>query len=105
MHSDGTGYGYSLWSMEVFGGKSKQNPTKPQEPEISGTNVAVGKTVVQSGAEVDAMGTDKAIDGNKGSRWSSNFNDDAWMYIDLEKETSLDKILITGENQSGSYII
>lgn len=50
-------------------------------------------------------GTDKAIDGNKGTRWSSNFNDDAWMYIDLEKETSLDKILITWENQSGSYII
>ena len=112
MHSDGTGYGYSLWSMEVFGGKSEQNPTKPgeettkpQEPEISGTNVAVGKTVVQSGAEGDAMGADKAIDGNKGTRWSSNFNDDAWMYIDLEKETSLDKILITWENQSGSYII
>ena len=58
--------------MEVFGGKSEQNPTKPgeettkpQEPETSGTNVAVGKTVVQSGAEVDAMGADKAIDGNK----------------------------------------
>lgn len=51
------------------------------------------------------MGADKAIDGNKGTRWSSNFNDDAWRYIDLEKEISLDKILITGENQSGSYII
>ena len=108
------GYGYSLWSMEVFSGKSSQQPTepetpKPTEPEteeptttpVSGINVAQGKDIEQSGAEATAMGADKAVDGNKGTRWSSNFDDDAWMYVDLGRQIDINKVVITWENAYG----
>ena len=104
----GTGYGYSLWEMEVYGGKSTSQPVQPSEPETeapaapaSGTNVALGKTVEQSGAEAEAMGADKTVDGNKGTRWSSNFDDDAWMYVDLGKQVDINKVVLTWENAYG----
>lgn len=109
-----TGYGYSLWEMEVYGGNSSQQPetpepTKPSEEEteapttspLSGTNVAQGKKTEQSGAEATAMGADKTVDGNKGTRWSSNFDDDAWMYVDLGKQIDINKVVITWENAYG----
>ena len=104
----GTGYGYSLWEMEVYGGKSTSQPVQPSEPETeapaapaSGTNVALGKTVEQSGAEAEAMGADKTVDRNKGTRWSSNFDDDAWMYVDLGKQVDINKVVLTWENAYG----
>lgn len=100
-----TGYGYSLWEFEVYtgkaGGETPTNPTEPSDPSVSGQDVALGKTTQQSGAEADAMGADKTVDGDMGTRWSSNFNDDAWMFVDLGKAYEINKVVITWENAYG----
>ncbi len=109
----GTGYGYSLWEIKVYGtsqsaSNTTENPTvKPTEKEtttsaLSGTNVALGKKTYQSGSEGEAMNADKAVDGNKGTRFSSNFSDDAWMYVDLGKQIDINKVVITWENAYGT---
>ena len=101
----GTGYGYSLYSMEVFsansGSQQPEQPTEPPTSPVSGTNVAQGKKTEQSGAEADAMGADKAVDGNQDTRWSSDFNDNAWMYVDLGEQIDIGKVVITWENAYG----
>ena len=39
-----------------------------------------------------------AIDGNQFTRWSSGFNDDQWLIIDLEKQKKISSIHIAWEN-------
>ena len=89
-------YGYSLWEMEVYGVTTSQPEEKPQYGEL-----AAGKNVSASGSEADAMDVRYAVDGDKGTRWSSNFADDAWMMVDLGKSYQIDKIVLTWEGAYG----
>ncbi len=91
-----TGYGYSLWEMEVYASAELSN-----DPSVSGTDVAKNKTTSQSGSETTGMSAKYAVDGNKGTRWSSNFADDAWMSVDLGQTYVINKVVITWENAYG----
>ena len=95
-----TGYGYSLWEMEVYGENSVSGE-ETNNPAVSGQNVAVNKNVIQSGSESSSMAADKAVDGNTNTRWSSDFNDNAWMYVDLGNTYAVNKINILWENAYG----
>ncbi len=95
--SRGTGYGYSLWEMEVYA----TTESADVEDAVSGTNVALKKTTYQSGYESNAMAADRAVDGNSGTRFSSNYADDAWMYIDLGATYSINKVYINWEGAYG----
>ncbi|MGN0352285.1 MAG: discoidin domain-containing protein [Roseburia sp.] len=86
-------YGYSLWEMEVYGVKNPQ-------PETDG-NFAKGKMVSTSGSESDAMDARYAVDGDDGTRWSSNFADDAWIEVDLGQIYSVDKVVLNWEDAYG----
>lgn len=98
-----TGYGYSLWEMEVYTGKSSTGSTQPDtpKPSVSGTNVALDGDTTESGSENSGMAADKAVDGDKGTRWSSNFDDNAWMSVDLGDTYEINKVIITWENAYG----
>ncbi|MCI9617831.1 MAG: cellulase family glycosylhydrolase, partial [Eubacterium sp.] len=92
-------YGYSLWEIEVYG-VSKINDVP------SGTNVAKSAAVSSSGAENEVFSAEKAVDGDKGTRWSSNFADDAWISVDLGKVYTINKVVLNWEGAYGeSYII
>lgn len=102
----GTGYGYSLWDFEVYTGKSSGGSTGGNTGSDTSdtpvnTNLALNASAEQSGAEGDGMKADKAVDGDKGSRFSSNAVDDAWMSVDLGKTYSIDKVVITWEGAYG----
>ncbi len=105
----GTGYGYSLWEMEVYAGSGSANDsgnTNDNTGNTDGTvssdvNVALNKTAYQSGSESDGTLAKNAVDGNKSSRWSSNFADDAWMYVDLGSTYSVNKVVLTWEGAYG----
>ena len=62
---------YSLWEMTVYGIASGSSDTSVP----SGTNVAKAATATASGSESDAMAAKYAVDGDNGTRWSSNFAD------------------------------
>ena len=93
----GLPYGYSLWEMEVYA-------TVKETAEYG--VVSKGKTASTSGAETDAMAAANAFDGDEGTRWSSNFADDAWISVDLGKTYAIDKVVLNWEGAYGeSYKI
>lgn len=49
----------------------------------TGDNIAVGKAVVASSAESDEFTATNAVDGDTTTRWSSGFDDDEYIYVDL----------------------
>lgn len=95
----GTVYGYSLWEMAVYATSSDSNVNI--EDAVSGTDLALNKTAYQSGYEAEAMAANRAIDGNSGTRFSSNYADDAWMYVDLGATYSINKVYINWEGAYG----
>ena len=46
-------------------------------------NLALGKPATASGSENDGTSASKAVDGNMESRWSSRFQDNEWIAVDL----------------------
>ena len=76
-----TGYGYSLWEVQVYG---TPGGTQPPTGTCGTTNVAQGKTATASSSEQGAgTAAGLAVDGNAGTRWASTFADNQWWQVDL----------------------
>ena len=67
----------------------------------SGKAITKGITATASGSESDAMAAKYAVDGNTGTRWSSNFADDAWITLDLGKTYKISKVVFNWEGAYG----
>ena len=81
---------------------SSTEPEQPTTPDTSETKIiSTGCKIVTSGSENDVFGGKNAVDGDKGTRWSSNFADDAWIYVDLGKKYSVNKVVLTWEGAYG----
>jgi hypothetical protein len=90
----GTGYGYSLWELQVYG-----------TPTATNSLLSRGKNAVASSQE-GPWAASNATDGNTTSRWGSNFNDAEWIYIDLGSGASVRRVVLTWEAAYGkSYQI
>ncbi|MEU0481827.1 discoidin domain-containing protein [Streptosporangium sp. NPDC006013] len=81
-----TGYGYSLWEFQVFGGGS--NPVG----QCGTTNAALNKTSTASSTENGGTPASAAFDGNNGTRWSSAASDPQWIQVDLGSPQTICKI-------------
>jgi beta-glucosidase len=60
-------------------------------------NIALNRQVVVSSVEGPGLEGDKAVDGQRSSRWSSQFSDPQFIYIDLESVTHIEQIDIIWE--------
>jgi len=74
-----------------------------ESPEVPDTNkdVAKGKTVTCSGIENDVFSAANLTDDNAGTRWASNFSDDAWFIVDLENVYKINEINFNWEESYG----
>ncbi|MER6172240.1 discoidin domain-containing protein [Streptosporangium sp. NPDC001681] len=81
-----TGYGYSLWEFQVFGGGS--NPVG----QCGTTNAALNKPSTASSTENGGTPASAAFDGNNGTRWSSAASDPQWIQVDLGSPQTICKI-------------
>ncbi|CAD6547052.1 Beta-galactosidase [Paraburkholderia sabiae] len=73
---------------------------------LPSANLARGKVATSSGVQDEGYAPANAVDGNTGSRWSSDFNDDAWITIDLGTPTQFDRIVLNWENAYGkAYLL
>ncbi len=62
--------------------------------------------VTASGMQDAGDGPTNAVDGNLGSRWSSDFNDNAWLTVDLGQPKQFDSAILRWENAFGkAYVI
>ena len=82
-----TGWGDSLWTLSVFdtGGA---NPT---------TDLALNQTATASSADNSSDGAGNAVDGNPNTRWSSAYEDDQWIQVDLGSTQSFDQVYLLWE--------
>jgi hypothetical protein len=84
-----TQYGFSFYEFEVYGQQ----------------NLAVGKTVTASSENTDRDVTQYAryaTDGDLGTRWSSDWNDNEWLTVDLGYEQDVSKAVIRWEASYGT---
>ncbi|GAA0849444.1 discoidin domain-containing protein [Streptosporangium amethystogenes subsp. fukuiense] len=72
-----TGYGYSLWEFQVFGGDS--GPAG----QCGTGNAALNRPSTASSTENGGTPASAAFDGDNGTRWSSAAGDPQWIQVDL----------------------
>jgi hypothetical protein len=88
-----TGWGYSLWTFAVL---------DSSEP---GTDLALHATATSSTV---ADGTDPSAvtDGNPATRWTSAYDDDEWVQVDLGSARSFDRVDLTWEQAyAQTYVV
>ncbi len=69
------------------------------QDDLFGTNnLALGKAIIVSSTESDEHKGEYAVDGNEKTRWSSLYEDQQFLIIDLEKETAFNYILLQWED-------
>lgn len=88
-----TQFGYSLFEFEIFGTTSSQ-PCP--------INLALGRPAFDSDEESNVFPPGDAFDGNSGTRWSSAFNDDQFIYVDLGAKYPVCTIEINWEAAYGN---
>jgi beta-glucosidase len=86
-----TGYGYSLWELQVYG--STGSVTNPP----SGTPISQYAQVSASSVE-GANAPAAALDGRTNTRWSSLPGDDQWLQVDLGGPASVTSVVLNWEN-------
>jgi endo-1,3(4)-beta-glucanase len=89
-----TGFAYSLWEFEVYGGKNGDNSNSD--------NLAKNKVAIASSNEDAAYyPANHVTDGNAGTRWSSAASDPQWIYVDLGATLSISKVVLNWEAAYG----
>ena len=70
------------------------------------TNLALGKPAVASSEENGGTKAEYAFDGNETTRWSSEWTDDEWIYVDLGKTCLVSQLEIKWETaRASSYMV
>jgi hypothetical protein len=80
-----TQWGVSIWTLSVV---NSANP---------GTDLALQKTATASSVDNDSDGPQNATDGNAGTRWSSAYEDNQWIQVDLGTSMAFDSVVIVWE--------
>jgi hexosaminidase len=85
--SRATGWGYSLFELEVYAAGS--------------VDLARGRTVTASSIETANFPAPFAVDGNPATRWSSLYSDPQWLRIDLAATYAITHVKLTWETAYG----
>lgn len=64
-------------------------------------NKIPGKNAVASSVSKDADEANAVTDGSNGSRWSSNYTDNEWIYVDLGEEKEIASVVLNWESAYG----
>lgn len=83
----GTPWGHSIWEMEVYGAAAS----------TASGNLALNKTVTASTIENGSYAAQNLVDGNSGTRWSSQFWDPQWVTIDLGAVYNISRVKLLWE--------
>jgi hypothetical protein len=90
----GTQWGYSLYELEVYGA-----PDSPPLADLARHHTAVASSVVFNSPSYVAA---NAVDGDPTTRWSSAFDDDEWIYVDLTDIYTINEVILHWETAFGA---
>ncbi|WP_405591645.1 discoidin domain-containing protein [Streptomyces sp. NBC_01190] len=89
-----TGWGSSLWTLSVF------------DSAAPSTDLALHKTATSSSVDDPADQPGNVTDGNDATRWSSSFDDDQWIAVDLGSAVSFDRVdLVWEQAYAQTYVV
>lgn len=80
-----TGWGISLWTLSVV---DSANPS---------TDLALNKTATASSVDNPGNAPQNAIDGNANTRWSSAYEDNQWITVDMGSAQRFDRVVLVWE--------
>jgi hypothetical protein len=89
-----TCYGVSLYEIEVF--KNTCSCTPPQQGALS----IVAATA--SSTESSSLTANKAVDGNTGTRWSSQFSNPQWLKLELAQTATITGAVLRWETAASA---
>ncbi|PID86997.1 MAG: hypothetical protein CSB13_01625 [Chloroflexi bacterium] len=75
--------------------------TPTPDPGAVSCRLAVGKTAVSSSNESGNLNAGKAVDDDLSTRWSSSYNDNEWIYVDLGARYDISRVIINWEDAYG----
>ncbi|MFJ9539046.1 discoidin domain-containing protein [Streptomyces sp. NPDC101225] len=84
-HQRATSWGASMWSLSVL------------DSSAPGKDLALHRQATASSADEDDHEAGNATDGDPDSRWSSSFEDDQWIQVDLGSPVTFDRVAILWE--------
>ncbi|MFB6552777.1 glycoside hydrolase family 6 protein [Streptomyces sp. NPDC056405] len=95
-----TAYSYTVKARDKAGNASAASTplavtTSPDGND--GTLLSQGKRAWASSSENGGNSPDKAVDGNGSTRWSSTFQDNQWINVDLGTERTISRIVLDWE--------
>lgn len=98
-----TSFGNSIWSFEIYArqGPSFPTPTPIPSPTPVRPNLALGKVATATSSENPTLGLEKAVDGDRSSRWSSAWSDDQAITVDLGQSHAIDTVVLRWESAYG----
>ena len=73
-----------------------------QHAQASENLLSQGKPAVASSVENNSWPASAAVDGDAKTRWSSSFNDDQWIQVDLGASASIDQVVLQWEAAYGT---
>ncbi|QRP49530.1 discoidin domain-containing protein [Amycolatopsis sp. FDAARGOS 1241] len=79
-----TGWGFSCWTLSVV------------DSATPATDLALGKYAT-SLSVADGNPPENAVDGNPGTRWTSEYADNQWLQVDLGSAVSFDRVVVAWE--------
>jgi glycosyl hydrolase family 2/Ig-like domain-containing protein/F5/8 type C domain-containing protein len=80
-----TGWGISLWTLSVVDSASPN------------TDLALNRTATASSVDNPGNAARNAVDGDPGTRWSSDYIDDQWIQVDLGSVVDFDRLVLSWE--------
>jgi uncharacterized repeat protein (TIGR03806 family) len=102
----GTGYGYSLFEFEIWGGTGTPPVEPPVEPPVQTPVLISQNKTVSTSAVIGGNNGAAAVDGNMGTRWESVFADNQFIQIDLGSKMKITQVVLEWEAAYGKgYVI
>ncbi len=97
----GNSYYYVVEAVNPAGSSSPSSEVSVTTPTVASDDLALGKPVTASSIQYDAFAASNAVDGNSGTRWSSQFSDPQWIYVDLGAIYNISEVKLNWENAAG----
>jgi hypothetical protein len=79
----------------VFGG------TAPPAGNVALRKPATASSVETENGQQAVLGAERAVDGNTGTRWASQFSDPQWIRVDLGARQPISRVVLNWENAHG----
>jgi beta-glucanase (GH16 family) len=96
-----TTYYYVVRAVYAAGTSDPSNEASATTPDAAGADLALFHPAFASSVENSSFPASNAVDGNSATRWSSQFSDPQWIYVDLGAVYNITEVKLNWEHAAG----